>query len=526
MASKTAWPPRFHTAVPPAAVRAGDGEDVLAFIDSYGLITKDSVAGPSGAPLNARFWQRCLIRETFARDPRTLRRLHRTAMWGMARKSGKTGLCAPVALHGLVLGGDGAEVYSAAADRPQAKLMLTAAKRTVEMIPELAHRLKLYRDAIEDPVTGSIYKALSADAYTKEGLSPTLVLADELHAWPNRELYDVLALAMGARFDAMMLIVTTAGVMVDTRGQESICHSMFDYGLKVADREVIDPSFYMAWWAAQDGASIDDERAWRDANPGLSSPPILDIEELRSAAHRAKMGGFKASEFMIKRLNMWVASSTAAMPQGLFESRAVGFGLKGEERADAVAEAVKDHDPREPRVIFFDGSFNHDCTGLVEVFLDGYMRVLGCWERPLDDPEWRVPMGEVENVLFSACRDTNVLEVDCDPFRWAHEIEDWLAAGLPVLEYPTSQPSRMVPAWTKFYDAALAGEISHDGDQRLERHVRNLKLKVDRMGPRPVKEHGGSPKSIDLAICAVGGYDRATYHAANSVDEGPLIAWG
>ena len=447
-------------------------------------------------------------------------------MWGMARKSGKTGLCAPVALHGLVLGGDGAEVYSAAADRPQAKLMLTAAKRTVEMIPELAHRLKLYRDAIEDPVTGSIYKALSADAYTKEGLSPTLVLADELHAWPNRELYDVLALAMGARFDAMMLIVTTAGVMVDTRGQESICHSMFDYGLKVADREVIDPSFYMAWWAAQDGASIDDERAWRDANPGLSSPPILDIEELRSAAHRAKMGGFKASEFMIKRLNMWVASSTAAMPQGLFESRAVGFGLKGEERADAVAEAVKDHDPREPRVIFFDGSFNHDCTGLVEVFLDGYMRVLGCWERPLDDPEWRVPMGEVENVLFSACRDTNVLEVDCDPFRWAHEIEDWLAAGLPVLEYPTSQPSRMVPAWTKFYDAALAGEISHDGDQRLERHVRNLKLKVDRMGPRPVKEHGGSPKSIDLAICAVGGYDRATYHAANSVDEGPLIAWG
>ena len=84
----------------------------------------------------------------------------------------------------------------------------------------------------------------------------------------------------------------------------------------------------------------------------------------------------------------------------------------------------------------------------------------------------------------------------------------------------------MVPAWTKFYDAVYAGAVSHDGDLRLERHARNLKLKVDRMGPRPVKEHGGSPKSIDLAICAIGGYDRATYHAASGVDDGPLIAWG
>lgn len=444
-------------------------------------------------------------------------------MWGMARKNGKTGICAPIALEALVLGGGGAEVYSAAADRPQAKLMLTAAKRTVEMIPELAHRLKIYRDAIEDPITGSIYKALSADAYTKEGLSPTLVLADELHAWPNRELYDVLALAMGARFDAMMLIVTTAGVMTDTRGQESICHAMFDYGLKVASGEVVDSSFYMAWWAAQDGAALDDERAWRDANPGLGD--ILDLDELKSAAHRAKSGGFKASEFLIKRLNMWVASSTTALPVGLFESRAVGFGLQPADRRDAIEESAKEHGPKAPRVIFFDGSFSHDCTALVEVFLDGFVRVIGCWERDDSDPEWRVPMGEVEHVLFKAVAETNVLEVACDPFRWAKEIEDWRAADLPVLEYPTSQPSRMVPAWAKFYDAIVAGNITHDGDPRLERHARNLKLKVDRLGPRPVKEHAGSPKSIDLAICAVGGYDRATWWAANDHNEGPLFAW-
>jgi phage terminase large subunit-like protein len=115
------------------------------------------------------------------------------------------GLVAPIALDGLLCEGEGAEVYSCAADRDQAKLVFAAARRTVEMDPELAGLLRLTRDTIDYPATGSIYRALSSEAYTKEGLSPTLVLADELHAWPNRELYDVMALAMGGRRDPARL---------------------------------------------------------------------------------------------------------------------------------------------------------------------------------------------------------------------------------------------------------------------------------------------------------------------------------
>jgi phage terminase large subunit-like protein len=431
-------------------------------------------------------------------------------MWGMARKNGKSGIVAPVALEGLTLSGDGAEVYSAAADRPQAKLVFTAAKKTVELIPELNARIKIYRDVLEDKVTGSIYKALSADAYTKEGLSPTLVIADELHAWPNRELYDVLALGMGGRVDPMMLIVTTAGVLVDTRGQQSIAHSLFEYGLKVASGEVVDPTFYLAWWSADDGCDIMDKRAWDDANPGLGD--ILDAEELASAAARAKSGGFKESEFRIKRLNQWVTSSNVALPGGMFEALVMGH----------------DHDDDlEPRVLFFDGSFNHDCTALLECFYDGCEQVVDCWEKPDDnDAGWRVPMGEVENRVFTHCGEKNVVEVAADPFRWAKELEDWSNAGLPVLEYPTSAPSRMVPAWAKFYDAVTGGLIHHDGDPRLLRHARNTTLKTDRLGPRPVKEHRSSGRAIDLLICAVGAYDRATWHASQEVVSEPLIAWG
>lgn len=426
-------------------------------------------------------------------------------MWGMARKNGKTGLVAPIALCGLLLDGDGAEVYSCAADRDQAKLVFGAAKRTVELVPELADKLRLYRDVIEFPATGSIYRALSSEAYTKEGLSPTLVLADEIHAWPNRDLYDVMALAMGARVDPLMLIVTTAGVRTDTTGQDSIAYSLWQYGKRVAAGEVDDPTFYLAWWAAQDDAPLDDERADWQANPGLGD--ILDLSELRSARAKAQTGGFSESEYRIKRRNTWVASSVAALPSGALEARTVKRVIG----------------PTEPVVLAFDGSYNHDSTALVAITVEAkpHVEVVECWERKPDDPNWTVPIETVDAVVRAACRDRKVLELACDPYRWAQLMEQWASAGLPVVEYPTTSPVRMVPAWAKWYDAVIGDAVTTSGDPRLLRHASNTILKVDRLGPRPVKEHRGSPRSIDLHICAVIGFDRATWWASQPIPTTP-----
>ena len=135
-------------------------------------------------------------------------------------------------------------------------------------------------------------------------------------------------------------------------------------------------------------------------------------------------------------------------------------------------------------------------------------------------------IGDVDRVVRETCRDRKVIELPCDPFRWAQLMEQWAAVGLPVLEYATSSPSRMVPAWAKFYDAVIGGGLTHDGDPRLVRHIGNMALKTDRLGPRPVKEHRGSPRSIDLGICAVGAYDRATWHTSQPVStREALIAW-
>lgn len=490
------WPPSILTPVGGADIRAGDGSDVLRFIGAYGRITKDSIAGRSGLLLPIQDWQRRLIGAIFARDPTTRRRRHRTALVGMGRKNGKTGLVAPVAVYGLLVEGDGAEVYSCAADRAQAKLVFEAACRTVELDPELSRLVRRYRDVIEYPATGSIYRALSSEAYTKEGLSPTLVIADELHAWPNRELYDVMALAMGARVDPLMVIVTTAGVRTDPTGRDSIAHTLYGYGRRVASGELDDPSFFMAWWQAGDGRAVDDPAGWAEANPGLGV--ILDRAELAGQARKALSGGMSESEFRIKRLNQWVTSATAWLPAGAFEARAVTRRLQ----------------PGEPVVLGFDGSFNHDCTVLVAATLDGYLEVLGCWERPLDALDWQVPIAEVTATILAAVKHYTVLEIAADPFRWSREIQDWAAAGLPAFEFPTTSPARMVPACATFYDAVIGGTLSHSGDPRLVRHVANAVVKVDRLGPRIVKEHRGSARSIDLAVAAVLAFNRAIVQAA------------
>jgi phage terminase large subunit-like protein len=99
---------------------------------------------------------------------------------------------------------------------------------------------------------------------------------------------------------------------------------------------------------------------------------------------------------------------------------------------------------------------------------------------------------------------------------------DALAAdGVPIVEYTSSSPARMVPACSKFYDAVTGGLIAHDHSPVIARHLDSAVTKVDRLGPRIVKEHRGSPRKIDAAVCAVMAFDRATF--AREAEPEPLV---
>jgi len=495
MASKAVkvkgWPPALVTPVPVGDVDRGDGDLAVDFVEALCVQVKDSVGGRAGEPMDLRPWQRNLIRAMYARrdDGRYRSKLNLVML---PRKSGKSALASSLALYDLFMGPNGGEVYSCAVDKDQARIVFATAKIMLERSPELSAQSKVYRDAIVIPATGSVYRVLSSDAVRKEGLSPTSVHYDELHGAPTRELFDVMSLAMAARIDARFTAWSTAGTKSDSTGQDSICYSLWQYGRRIAKREVDDPTFFMAWWGAAESADHRDPEVWKKANPAFGD--LQDPEDFDSAVRRTP-----EAEFRTKRLNTWTSSQTAWLPAGSWD------GLD-------ISPAPTPHEDVEV-ILGFDGSFSGDASVVVGVTVEDEPRVfmVRAWEKqPTDRDDWRVDIGQVEQTIVEACGRWRVVEVACDPFRWSRSIEALEAVGVPVIEYASTSPARMVPATAKFYDAVTSGKIRHDGDPLLARHFQNCVLKVDQKGPRIVKEHRGSPRKIDAAVSAVMAFDRAT----------------
>jgi phage terminase large subunit-like protein len=491
--TNSSWPPRWLTHVPEEAILNGEGHLAVGFAERFGIITKDSVAGNVGDPINLREWQKQLLVRVFAYENGGLR--HRVQLIGMPRKNGKSALGSVMALYSLVLGPDGGEVYSIAAEKEQAKIVFRDARRMVEAAPELNSHITLYRDAMENTENGSVYRVLSAEAYSKEGLSPTFVVFDELHAQPNRELFDVMSLAMGARGNRSTLVaITTAGVRADSTGGDSIAYSLYQYGQRVARGEEEDNTYFQAWWESE--GEYRNEDTWETANPGFGD--INDIDDFRSAIRRTP-----EAEFKTKRLNLFVSSQTSWLPDGAWEQCA---GTVTPDLDDEI-------------ILGFDGSFSGDATAVVGAIIpkddDDPIRVfnVATWEKDLNihDQDWRVDIAEVEQTIIAFCQKyPKVREIACDPFRWQRSMEVLEQAGLPIVEWPSTSPRRMVPACAKFYDAVVEKRLIHDGDPVLSRHLDNAVTKIDNIGPRIVKDKKHSPRKIDAAVAAILAVDRAT----------------
>jgi phage terminase large subunit-like protein len=324
---------------------------------------------------------------------------------------------------------------------------------------------------------------------------------DELHALPNRELFDVMTLGMGARTEPLLLAITTAGVKTDSTGQDSIAYSLYQYGQKVIRKEVVDKSFFMAWWEAPTEADFRSRETWELSNPAFGD--INSIEDFESAVKRTP-----EAEFRTKRTNAWVSSQQAWLPSGYWEK----------------LEANKEIDPDTEIILGFDGSFSGDASVIVGVTIEEnpHIFLVKAWEKqPTDSEDWRVDALEVENTIIEFCKNNKVKEIACDPFRWQRTMSVLDDLGLPIVEWPSTSAMRMVPACAKFYDAVVSEKLSHDGDGLLTRHISNSVIKTDRLGPRIVKEHRGSLRKIDGAVAAIIAFDRATVSRQSEVEDVP-----
>lgn len=494
--------PRWESPVTSAEMRAGDGASAIDFIQRHCRITKDSVGGKRGELIRLRDWQQLEFYRLLARR-NDGRRKHRMGMLGVSRKNAKSGKASGLGLWMADEGPAGGEVYCCAGDKAQAKIVFSTCKSMVEMDPELSARVKTYRDELIWPATETRLRALSAEAFTKEGLNPTGVIFDEVHVQPTDELWDVMALAMGAREEPLMVGFTTAGDPTDRYGDDSLAYRLYLHGRKVATGEVDDPSFYFSWWEPRgrpDGQPIDhrDPAVWNEANPGLGD--LVSMEDFESAVIRTH-----EAEFRTKRLNIWQVGKAVAVPTGRWEARQVDrpsvaelieFGSGEQVPADWLADCV----------LFLDGSWAGDSTGVVGATRDGFLFVVTHHEKTeLDGPDWRVPVTSVEADLRRAF-EAGARGLLLDPYRWQKSAADLQDEGYPVAEWPTNSLARIVPAWKDFYAAILDGGVSHDGHRALARHIGNVVLKIDAHGARPVKTSKTSRRHIDLAICAIGAW--------------------
>lgn len=417
----------------------------------------------------------------------------------MPRKNGKSLLGAGIALYGLMADEYGAEVYSCAGEKEQARIVFGEAKRMVQMNPDLAEKLKVYRDAIEFPARGSVYRVLSAEAYSKEGLNPSTVIFDEVHVQPNDELWNVMTLGSGTRPNPLVLGITTAGY-----DEESLCYRLYDYGKRIESGEINDPSFFFKWYEpAVEDCDFRDPKIWAECNPALGD--FLYEEDFDVAVKTTPEAAYRRY-----RLNQWVPSSEMWLPYGSW---------------DACEEPDFELNPELPTRVMIDVGVKHDSSAVGIAQRQGTRTVVRAkiWENPHPKgsqahDSYKFNIGEIEEYLRGLYRkfpeptaevDGELLpgpEFNYDPHFFERSAQELEGDGLAMVEFPQNN-TRLCPASQALYELIVSGELAHDGDPALRRHVHNaVALETDR-GWRIAKKK--ATKKIDGCIAIAGAAHRA-----------------
>tara|TARA_R110000787_G_scaffold104030_1_gene210728 strand:+ start:1364 stop:3067 length:1704 start_codon:yes stop_codon:yes gene_type:complete len=226
-------------------------------------------------------------------------RRFRTAYNELPRKQGKSLEAAIVALYVTFFDGEqGAEGYTIATKRDQAKIVFNDAKKLVKS-SGLKDRIAVLVANLHRDATTSKLEPLGADHDSTDGLNPNLIITDEFHAHKDRGLIDVMETATGARLEPLHFQITTAG-----DDPVSPCGDQHDYACKILDGVLADETFFAIICHADPEDDWQKERTWKKANPhyGISVNP----EDMRALATKAKSMPAAAAAFQQKRLNLWV----------------------------------------------------------------------------------------------------------------------------------------------------------------------------------------------------------------------------
>ena len=270
----------------------------LTFVQTF---CRHSKGKWGGKPVVLELWQRAYVAGIFGFvDKETGLRKHTKALLVVGRKNGKSTLAAAIGLYMQTADGEpGPEIYSVATKKDQAKIIWLEARRMVRKSPALRKRLKCLVAEIVGEYNDSFFKFLGSDSDTLDGLNPHCALGDEIHAWRDQNLFDVIYDGMTAREQPLFLETTTAGTV-----REAVYDTEYDAASKAIDEVdgFEDDRLFAVIYELDARAEWTDEACWQKANPGLGT--IKDRQKLAEKVKRAKANPAMVKNLLCKEFNI------------------------------------------------------------------------------------------------------------------------------------------------------------------------------------------------------------------------------
>lgn len=473
-------------------------------------------------------WQKFRIGSVFGwmredTDTGEVARRFRIAYNEVARKNGKSTESAGIGLYMLDADGEpGAEVYSAATKRDQARIVWDEAARMVQWSPALRKRINVLRGRGNMHVldTHSKFEPLGADVDGMDGLNVHAAIIDELHAHRTREVWDVLDTATGARKQPLIWAITTAGY-----DQTGICYEVRTYATEVLEGRIDDDTFFAYIATIDEDDDPFDEAVWIKANPNLGVSVKLD--DMRRLAKRARAMPAALNNFLTKRLNVWTQQETRWISMDLWE----------ENKGDVPA---KEFEQRLRGAVCYGGldlgSVN-DLAAWVMVFPgDGEeLSVIArfwCPEERLYDPTNRyraqyqawaregwlqttsgraIDYSFIKAQILRDAESYQLVDLNIDRLFQAHQLAgELMDEGLTVVGMGQGFLSMAAPM-KELERRLLHGKIRHGGNPVLRWMAGNVAVKQDPAGNlKPDK--ATSQGKIDGIVALVMALDRAMRH--------------
>lgn len=278
--------------------------DAANRVIDYFKFLKHSKGEWAGQPIELELWQCFIVGSVFGwQHKKTKLRRFRTAYIQVAKKNGKSTLTAGIGNYGLTADGEpGAEIYSVATKRDQAKIIFDEAKRMILASEYIKKHVDVFTNNLSVPATNSKFEPLSRDVNSQDGLNIHYGLVDELHAHKTREMWDIIENGTASRTQPLIFAITTAGF-----DRVSICYEQYEYCINILNGTIQDDTYFC--YIAQ----IDKDDDWRDpacwikANPNLGVSVKMD--DLERKCQKAQEIPAAQNNFLCKHLNLWVNQS-------------------------------------------------------------------------------------------------------------------------------------------------------------------------------------------------------------------------